>query len=686
MTAENKDIHSYNCDVHITHKEETYIVNALSGLEIAWERKGVAGKCTFSIAQEDDGKIEFEEGDAVRVRISKTWMFFGFIFTKNRSADGIVKYTCYDQLRYLKTKDSVGFTNNTVGEIVKMIANDRRLNVGVIRDSNYKIPSLVKENGSMFDVIMQAIEMTTQETGEIFILYDRFGKLTLCPLEHMFRNVVINSSSITDFDYESTIDKQTYNSIILEYKSGTTGMTVRDPKKDEDSIAKWGLLELVEKTNNGWNSLKQKSDLLNHYNSKTKTLKIKGAMGAVEVVAGAVIVVSLDLGDMVVDMNMVVDAVTHRVEDGLYSMDLELIGGEFVSTRGVQGESKQGNDGTETPDSFAAKEKRETAAKDWGHGVTEEMLNKVLNGYLSGHGSYYLKCGNAFGVNPMLAALITKKECTEGGTINSYSARVRNNFGGITGDPDYPNMGKFAKYPSKEIGIERLFRLLGVVYIYQKGRKSISSIVYPWAPPKQNNTAQYIRELKEWYKKYTGVEWRDSLIGSGVSSFAEGKSRMYTVISNPNYNNSTSSGGAIPPHVEEARKHVGKSYSQMSKLGRMTSGLWCADFTAFCMKKAGNMPVPDTSSTRSMFSSFQSKGKAKHLDAARNYIPKSGDIIFFYNGSGRAGSLRIDHVGIVERVDGTKITTIEGNSGAKLNVARHTYYVGQSKITGYGIM
>ena len=381
MTAENKNIHSYNCDVYITHNKEVYQVNVLNGLEIRWERKGVAGECSFQIAQEEVGKIEFEEGDEVRVKISKTWMFKGYIFTHSRTSDKTVKFTCYDQLRYLKYKDSFAIENKSVGEIVKMIAKDRGLKLGVIRDSNYKIPSITREDASFFDIILYALETTTKETGEMFVLYDRFGDLTLCNLKHMNRNVVINSNSAEDFDYESTIDKQTYNEIHVRYKSGSNGDTVIERAVDNKSIQKWGSLQLTEKAENGWQARTVAQALLKFYNSKTKTLRIKNAMGAVEVVAGAVIIVNLDLGDMKLTRNMVVDAVTHKVDDGLYSMDLELIGGEFVSTRASSSgegskpkeESKSSSIGSTVP----LPRYRGTLTYR-GRTLTEDTINKII--------------------------------------------------------------------------------------------------------------------------------------------------------------------------------------------------------------------------------------------------------------------------------------------------------------------
>ena len=46
MTIENRDMHTYNCDVYITHGDNVYKVPITNGLEISLERKGSAGKCS----------------------------------------------------------------------------------------------------------------------------------------------------------------------------------------------------------------------------------------------------------------------------------------------------------------------------------------------------------------------------------------------------------------------------------------------------------------------------------------------------------------------------------------------------------------------------------------------------------------------------------------------------------------
>ncbi len=647
MTIENRDMHTYNCDVFITNKDNVYQVPITNGLEISWERKGVAGKCTFTVIQEEDGEIQFEEGDTVRVRISQRWMFYGFIFTLSRGKDRAVKITCYDQLRYLKAKESAVFVNKSVGEIVTMIANDRRLNKGTIRDSKYKIPTITKENSTYFDMIMTAIEKTTEATGEIFILYDRFGKLTLCPLKHMYRNVIIDANVIGDFEYESTIDKQTYNVIRVGYKSKKDGNTVYQTWKDEKSIAKWGMLQLTEKASNSFNAVTIGNQLLNMYNSKTKTLKIKNAMGANEVVAGAVILVNLNLGDMTLSNNMVVDAVTHRVEDGLYSMDLELIGGEFVSTRGVTTDqaSNKGSSGKSSSGTTVA------GAPDWGHGVTAAMMNKVLKGPLAGMGEKFVQLGNAYGVNPMLVAMIIRIESRP--TMNSGLALKGNNFGGINAIKGFPTitMGgrAYAKFPSVAVGIEQQFRLLGVRYINDWKKKSIKDIIMTYAPPYENNTAGYINSLKTFYKQNTGVTWNEGLLGSGVSSVEEAHRRMSMKHEVNNGESSSSLENSPNNIIEHAIKfcmdRLGTPYSQKDRNSYKRNPVKPAHFDCSAMvyyayADAGKLP-------KNVKNAWTTTAIANNPGAyGLRYVPlsqaKRGDVLWMrghlglYLGNGRA--------------------------------------------------
>lgn len=82
-----------------------------------------------------------------------------------------------------------------------------------------------------------------------------------------------------------------------------------------------------------------------------------------------------------------------------------------------------------------------------------------------------------------------------------------------------------------------------------------------------------------------------------------------------------------------------------------------------------------------MASEFQKRGQWQ----GKEYIPKSGDIIFFkYAWS----SNWTNHVGIVEKCENGTIYTIEGNFGNaspdQTTVKRGVYKVNGSNIVGYG--
>ena len=107
---------------------------------------------------------------------------------------------------------------------------------------------------------------------------------------------------------------------------------------------------------------------------------------------------------------------------------------------------------------------------------------------------------------------------------------------------------------------------------------------------------------------------------------------------------------------------------------------WCAVFVSWCANECGFIDagiIPKFSSCTSQGRTwFQARGLWKEP----GYVPSPGEIIFFdWDNSGNC-----DHVGIVEKVEGNIIHTIEGNSGDR--VRRKTYAVNSRVIAGFGTL
>ena len=104
----------------------------------------------------------------------------------------------------------------------------------------------------------------------------------------------------------------------------------------------------------------------------------------------------------------------------------------------------------------------------------------------------------------------------------------------------------------------------------------------------------------------------------------------------------------------------------------MNGSSWCHMFVSWCAYKAGvsTSIVPKTASTTYGMNWFKKKGLFKYKG---KYTPKRGDIVYFKTGR--------SHAGIVEKVSGSTLHTIEGNSSDR--VKRRIYSLSNSTITRY---
>jgi hypothetical protein len=298
---------------------------------ITWEtaRKGVPGKLEFSVVK--DNVISFQEGNIVRMQVDETNVFYGYVFTKKRNKDGTIKVTAYDQLRYLKNKDTYNYGNLTASGLVKEIAEDFLLKTGVIENTSYVIKRRLEDNKTLFDIIQTALDLTLQNTKKMYVLYDDFGKLTLRDIESMKLNLLINKFTAEDFDYSSSIDGETYNTIKLVYNNEKLHTRNIYTVYDSDRMGAWGVLQYYESIDENTNGKAKANALLSLYNHKTRNLSVSNAIGDIRVRGGSIIGVKLELGDVNVNNYMLVESVKHTFNSNQHLMDLTLRGGEFIA-------------------------------------------------------------------------------------------------------------------------------------------------------------------------------------------------------------------------------------------------------------------------------------------------------------------------------------------------------------------
>jgi len=318
----------------IEHDNKLYFPSVLDEVKWITERKGSPGILNFTVVK--DESLAFAEGDPVAFQYDDNNVFYGFVFTKKRNKENLIQVTAYDQLRYLKNKDTYMYENKKASDVIKMLAADFRLKTGVIEDTGYVIPSRDEDNQTLFDIINTALRHTTDARGTIYTLYDDYGKLTLKSMQNMTIDLLICDESGEDFDYTSSIDTNTYNKIKLTYDNEKSKKREVFIAQSSDNINRWGVLQYYEsisadsktKIESIRSAAKVMANtLLTLYNAKTRSLTFKNLFGDTRVRAGASVYVHINLGDILLKNYMLVNKATHYYSRDTHLMDLELIGG-----------------------------------------------------------------------------------------------------------------------------------------------------------------------------------------------------------------------------------------------------------------------------------------------------------------------------------------------------------------------
>ena len=313
-------------ELYITHKGR--VQRPVVEGSVTWEtsRMGEPGKLTFSIVNDDE--LDFQEGNPVIFKADDKNIFFGFVFMKSRDKEQIIKVTAYDQLRYLKNKDTYVYTKKKASDVVKMIARDFNLNAGEIADTGYVIPSRIRENMTLFDIIYDALDLTLLNRRKLYVLYDDFGKLTLKDVETMkIPDLVLGEYNSQNFSYTTDIDSDTYNKVKLYRENEKSGKREIYIAQDGKNMNNWGVLQYFDKVDEDTNAKVKAESILKLKNKKKRTLQSKDTLGDTRARAGtSAMILMRDIGDISVKQYMLIEKAKHVFSNDEHWMTLDLRG------------------------------------------------------------------------------------------------------------------------------------------------------------------------------------------------------------------------------------------------------------------------------------------------------------------------------------------------------------------------
>lgn len=288
------------------------------------------GTCEFEILKVND--LSFFEGAIVEVILEGHNIFKGFVFKKNRDKYvDIIKVTCYDSLRYLQNKWGKGFENMTSSQIFSYLCEQFVLPYSIVDSSNHICAPRNHSSATIYDMIKHALDDTFINTNQWFFIRDNFGVLEHININSCYSGYMLgDASGVTNFTYDTSIDKDVYNTIKLYRDNQDTGTRevyeVNSTVLGGDTLRWWGILQLYEKIDDTYNmnQIEERArSMLNYYNSTRRTLKLS-CLGIPQLFAGSTVKVSIkDLGDLSLDSYMLITSCTHNIKNKEHTMDLE---------------------------------------------------------------------------------------------------------------------------------------------------------------------------------------------------------------------------------------------------------------------------------------------------------------------------------------------------------------------------
>jgi hypothetical protein len=306
---------------------ELHIVNAGTDYqpivvgEMRWITKisDSAGRLEFTLLK--DSLLDILEGNTVVFRFKGEVLFYGYLFEKKRTKDGLIHCVAYDGLRYFKNRVTMCYSDLSYSELIAMLCKEYGFEAGEIEDTGYKIPYRLEDNATLFEICAEARELTSGATGAYYVLYDSNGKLCLKSVDSLATDYLVCDTTARDYYSLTSIDDGVYNLLAVYSDDEATGERRTFVYKDSDTISSWGELRRTRTLKQGEDPYSLQGEL-DRYNKKKRVLKLNGCFGDSALRGGSTVRVSLDVGDIVYnEAEFVVTEAVHRFYRG-YSCDL----------------------------------------------------------------------------------------------------------------------------------------------------------------------------------------------------------------------------------------------------------------------------------------------------------------------------------------------------------------------------
>lgn len=300
-----------------------------SSLSIKTSRSGAAGSAKFTLVENplrQSKDFSVANGNVVRIKADGVGIFYGYVFSIERTEERLISILAYDQIRYLMSKDTYVKANVTATTVIRDNAKLAGLKVGNLTETGYAIPKFSQDGQVRLDMIQAALEETVLGNGRTYVLRDNFGKLDLIDVQNAGINLILGDGSLVyQYSLKQEIDSDTYNRVKIVQDNKKTKKRDVYIVQDSASIARWGTLQYYSKVDEGLNEAQVKqiaSTVMALKNREQRSFKLT-AIGDFSVTAG--VKAQITIKELDINQFFLVEECTHDVDGDQHTMSLELV-------------------------------------------------------------------------------------------------------------------------------------------------------------------------------------------------------------------------------------------------------------------------------------------------------------------------------------------------------------------------
>lgn len=290
--------------------------------EILHKRNNGASVLTAELLCEE---LFFENGCVIRAAQEDTVAFRGFLFNIQQGS-GRVWLRAYDQLRYLKMKDTMLVRGKSLSSLLREICGGFGLKAGIVENTPGLLENQVLTARTLLDILYGKMAETEALTGKKYVLYDSDGRLCLQQEDKLMLPLMMGDATIClDWRVERDIDEDTYNKIVLANESVVFGIRKVYEAADGQAMKKHGVLQYYKRVNQDLTSGQLQAmgqNLLKEKKQEKRRVRIT-ALGDLSVRGGSLLTVQL--GDLPSGVYRVLQ-VRHLLECGKHTMEMEVEG------------------------------------------------------------------------------------------------------------------------------------------------------------------------------------------------------------------------------------------------------------------------------------------------------------------------------------------------------------------------